>query len=272
MSFFKVEDLTAGYGGRPVVEKISFELEEGSLLGLLGANGSGKTTLLKAICGILPHQGSCVLEGTRLEKLPPRQLARLCSYIPQRSGISIDISLLDVVLMGFNPRLGLLEHPSAQMKEKARQALAQTGLEERAEDNYLQLSEGQKQLCILARTLAAEGRFLLLDEPESALDFRHRYRMLELLRDWLRGGEDGGQKKRAAAAALHDPSLALNCCDSLLLLSEGKIHAVLHPGTDPLERMEEQLAVIYGSVSLHRCRDKSGREQLVMLKENGGLE
>ncbi len=272
MSFFTVENLTAGYGGKPVVDHISFELEEGSLMGLLGANGSGKTTLLKAVCGILPHRGSCTLEKTVLEKLSPRELARLCSYIPQRSGISIDISVLDVVLMGFNPRLGLLEYSSAQMKERARQALNRTGLGGWEEENYLHLSEGQKQLCILARTLAVEGRLLLLDEPESALDFRYRYRMLELLQEWLRDGEQGENGKRAALAALHDPSLALNCCDSLLLLSEGKIRAVLHPGTDSLESMEKQLAVIYGSVSLHRCRDKSGREQLVMLKESGENE
>ena len=163
MSFFKVENLTAGYGGKQVVNHLSFELEAGSLTGLLGANGSGKSTLLKALCGILPHRGSCMLEKQFLEELSSRELARLCSYIPQRSGISIDISVLDVVLMGFNPRLGLLEYPSAQMKEKARQALDRAGLAGREEENYLHLSEGQKQLCILARTLAAESRLLLLD-------------------------------------------------------------------------------------------------------------
>ena len=68
MSFFTVSGLTAGYGGAPVVNGVSFEVEAGSLLGILGANGSGKTTLLKAVCGILPHEGSCVLETENLEK------------------------------------------------------------------------------------------------------------------------------------------------------------------------------------------------------------
>lgn len=261
MSFFSVTDLTAGYGGKPVIDRISFELEAGCLLGLLGANGSGKTTLLKSICGILPHRGSCVLEGSVLEQLSPRELAGRCSYVPQRSGISIDLSVLDVVLMGFNPRLGLLEYPSGDMKERARKALARVALRGREEENYLHLSEGQKQLCILARTLASEGRLLLLDEPESALDFRYRYQMLDLLRGWVR------EEKRAVLAALHDPSLALNYCDRLLLLADGKVLAVLKPGTDPLDKMEEELGVLYGRVSLQRCRDKSGREQLVMLKE-----
>ena len=168
MSFFSVHDLTVGYGKIPVVEKLSFSLDKGCLLGILGANGSGKTTLLKAVCGILPHAGSCVLEGEILEKLNSRQIAKCCSYIPQRSGISIDITVLDVVLMGFNPWLGLLEHPTAAMKEQGCKILAMVGLEGKEQNNYMTLSEGQKQLCILARTLCCDSRLLLLDEPESA--------------------------------------------------------------------------------------------------------
>ena len=98
-----VNDLCAGYGKESVLKNISFSLVAGQLTGILGANGCGKTTLLKAICGILPHGGSCVLDGIKLEDCSPRELARRCSYIPQRSGITIDISVLDVVLMGFNP-------------------------------------------------------------------------------------------------------------------------------------------------------------------------
>ena len=271
MSFFTVSGLTAGYGGAPVVNGVSFEVEAGSLLGILGANGSGKTTLLKAVCGILPHEGSCALETENLEKavleeLPPRRLARLCGYIPQRSGISIDISVLEAVLMGFNPRLKLLEYPSREMKEQAREALQAVGLGGREEENYQHLSEGQKQLCILARTLAAGGRLLLLDEPESALDFHYRYRMLELLKGWLKNGD------RAGLAALHDPALALNYCDCLLLLAGGEVRSLLRPGSDSLGKMEAGLSELYGPVSLRRCQNRSGREQLVMLKEEEGRQ
>lgn len=261
MSFFTVEALAAGYGRRRILQEVSFGAEAGQMVGVLGANGSGKTTLLKAVCGILPHAGACTLDGRRLEGLSPRQLARRCSYIPQRSGISIDLSVLEVVLMGFNPQLALLEQPTPAMREQARAALARAGLAGREEENYLHLSEGQKQLCILARTLAAGGDLLLLDEPESALDFRRRYQMLELLRDWVRQG------RRAAVVTLHDPALALNCCDRLVILAQGRVKAVLAPAADPLEEMERQLAAVYGAVSLCRCRDRAGRDQLVMLKE-----
>lgn len=264
MSSFRVSGLCAGFGGRRVLDDISFSLEGGNLLGILGANGSGKTTLLRSICGILPHEGECVLDGARLEGLGARKLSKLCSYIPQRSGITIDISALDVVLMGFNPQLGLLAHPTEAMTRQALDALERVGIGGMAEMNYMHLSEGQKQLCILARTLVTQGRLLLLDEPESALDFHFRYRMLQIIRDWVR------HDSRAALVALHDPMLALNYCDELLLLKNGQSIGVLRPGSDSCGRMEEMLCEIYGNVSLTSCRDRAGRDHLIMLKEGAG--
>lgn len=266
MSFFSVKGLTAGYGESPVVRDLSFSLEEGSLCGILGANGSGKTTLLKSICGILPHGGQCVLEGVAFEGLSARNRARLCGYIPQRSGIAIDISVLDVVLMGFNPWLGILEEPGAARREQARQALRQVGLSEREEDNYLTLSEGQKQLCVLARTLVGEHRLLLLDEPESALDFRYRYQMLEILRLWLK------KERRAAVVTLHDPDLALNYCQELLLLEKGRKLSMLRPEEERTETIERQLSQIYGAVSVRECRDRQGKRRHMMLKEQERTE
>ena len=261
MSFFSVSHLTAGYGNGHVIKDVSFDLNNGCLMGVLGANGSGKTTMLKAICGILPHAGSCTLDGMQLELLSVRKRAQLCSYIPQRSGISIDISALDVVLMGFNPQLKLLEQPGSAMRERAIAALAQVGLSEKAHENYLHLSEGQKQLCILARTLVSGSRLLLLDEPESALDFRHRYRMFNLL------GRHLERTQSAAIVSMHDPLLALNYCRKILLLSGGSVLGTIHPACDALSDMERMLSAIYGPVSLQRLCTNSGKTQLVMLKE-----
>lgn len=261
MSFFSAKNICTYYGKTQVLHNISFELTSGELLGILGSNGCGKTTLLKSLCGILPHEGFCTLHETTLEHCNPRQLARLCSYIPQRSGISIDISALDVVLMGFNPHLGLLEHPNAAMRQKAKQALALTGLGGKEQTNYMHLSEGQKQLCILARTLVSDSRLLLLDEPESALDFHFRYQMLKILQHWSK------EQKGGAVVTLHDPVLALNYCDKLLLLSEGKVLDLICPKTDPLDRMEHLLSRVYGTVSLHPCHDRKGNLQLLLMKE-----
>lgn len=261
MSYLSVNAVAAGYGKQNVIECISFNLESGSLMGIIGANGSGKTTLLKALCGILPHEGTCMLEDVTLEHLSARQIAKLVSYIPQRSGISIDISVLDVVLMGFNPRLGLLEHPTRNMKDEAIQTLSQVGLAGKEGTNYLHLSEGQKQLCILARTLVSGSKLLLLDEPESALDFHFRHQMLSLLHNWVT------VERRSAIVALHDPALALNFCDKLLLLSDGGVLDMIEPQTDPLDKMEHKLSMVYGPVSLQRCHNRKGEAQIVMLRE-----
>ena len=262
MSFFCVHDLSAGYTKNHIVRDVCFSLETGSVMGILGANGSGKTTLIKAICGILPHEGTCLLEDRKLEALSARQIAKLVSYIPQRSGISIDISALDVVLMGFNPQLKLLEHPTKAMVEAAREALSRVGMAEKENINYLHLSEGQKQLCILARTIVSGSRLLLLDEPESALDFQYRYRMRDMIRDWT--DTTGG----GAIITLHDPVLALNYCDKLMLLKNGEILDILSPKEDSLEKMEQVLNKVYGQVSLQLCKTRSGKEVLTMLKED----
>ena len=259
MSILEVRQLTAGYGGKKVLQGVSFSLMPGELVGILGENGSGKTTLLKSICGIVPHGGKCLVGGTDSRSLSPRALARQVSFIPQQSGISIDLSALDVVLMGFNPQLGLLEYPSQDMKQQARRALHQVGLAGREEENYQTLSQGQKQLCMLARTLVSQARLLLLDEPESALDFGGRYRMLSQLRRCL--GEHCG-----ALVTLHDPQLALNCCDRLLLLGGGKLLGEICPKQDSLESMEEKLIGLYGGLTLLRAENRQGLRQLVLLK------
>lgn len=264
MTLFSAKNITAGYGEKVVVSDVSFELDGGCVLGIVGANGSGKTTLLKAICGILSHTGESRIQGKILEKESSRQLAKICSYIPQRSGISIDISALDVVLMGFNPYLKLLENPTHEMEQIAREMLSKVGLSGKENTNYMHLSEGQKQLCILARTLGVDSKLLLLDEPESALDFQHRYKMLNLIRDWVNDNE------RCVIVTLHDPALALNYCDKLLVLSEGSVLDIINPRSDSIQSMEAVLSKIYGKVSLQYCMTQNCQKQLVMLKEEEG--
>lgn len=261
MSFFQVENIAASYGNQQILHSISFGVEAGEIAGILGANGSGKTTLIKSICGILPHAGMCMLDGERLDALPPRKIAQRCSYIPQRSGIAIELSALDVVLMGFNARLSLLEQPNARMRASALAALEQVGLKDRLHDNYLTLSEGQKQLCMLARALVSGSKAMLLDEPESALDFRHRHHILSLIRSWI------AQEQRCALISLHDPQLALRYCDRLLLIDRGQIADVLRPKQSELPHMEAALRRLYGNIELVHCEDRGGKSHLVMLNE-----
>lgn len=275
-----VEGLGGAYGSGFALQEVSFTVEEGTLTALLGANGSGKTTLLKMICQQRKHQGACRLaremsEGggdvgsalereagsMLLEQLSLRQLSRQVSYIPQRSGITVGLTVLDVVLMGFNPVLGLLEGPSQSQRRQAAKALEMLGLAGYEERDYLSLSEGQKQLAMLARTLLEDSRLLILDEPDSALDIPNRCRLMERLRALVREG------RRAGLLSLHDPQLALEFCDQLLLIRAGRCVGRLCPGHDPLPVMEEALAQIYGPITLAECVDRRGRKRLILLWE-----
>lgn len=253
----EVERLRAGYGKRMVLRDVSFRVDGGMLTALLGANGCGKTTLLKALCRQLPYDGRCLLGGTSLRDVPRKALARQVSYIPQRSGIGVSLPVLEVVLMGFNPALGLLERPSAAQRNQALEALAAVGLADRAGEDYQRLSEGQKQLCILARTIVEDAPLLLMDEPESSLDFDHRHRIMRRLAALVR---DTG---KAALITLHDPALALAYCQRLILLKDGVCIAVLHPGSDALADMEAALTAIYGPIRLTRLD-----QRLIMLPED----
>lgn len=257
----EVKNLCAGYGKKEILHQISFSVQAHEIVGILGANGSGKTTLLKALCAIQPSQGEIRLLGQDIRTLSARQIAKLSRYIPQRSGISIDISVLDVVLMGFNPQLGLLEAPTPAMRSAAIAALERVGMQERVNHNFQVLSEGQKQLCILARTMLLQRGILFLDEPESALDFSGRYRILELVRQWM------SEREGSALVTLHDPQLALNHCDRLVLLKDGCLFTSLSPKVDSPALMEEKLSQVFGPLSICQCVTRNKQRQLVILKE-----
>ena len=177
-----IQDLSVSLGGHQILNHLSLSVENpGHMIALLGPNGSGKTTLLRAICGELSHSGHVLLNGQDLTALSPKALAGLVSYIPQQSGISISMSALDIVLMGFYSRLKLFEQPSAKMREAALQALASVGMDDFANRDYLTLSGGEQQLVILARTLIEDTSLLLFDEPDSSLDLGNKYRAVDLL-------------------------------------------------------------------------------------------
>ena len=103
--YVEMKNIYKKYGDFVASDHVSFGVEKGKLVALLGPSGSGKTTLLKAVCGELPHGGHVVLEGLELAGLRAKELAKRVSYIPQQSGISISMSVLDVVLMGFYSKL-----------------------------------------------------------------------------------------------------------------------------------------------------------------------
>lgn len=244
MSFFQCTDLKYSYGKKEVLSGVSFFAESGELVGIIGANGSGKTTLVKSICSLVKGEGEIMLCGENLSDKSERGMARTVSYIPQRSGIDISISVLDAVLMGFNAEMNPLARYTDSQRERAIAALTEVGIEHLTHRDYQSLSEGEKQLCIIARAFVSQRKLLLLDEPESSLDFRNRNYVTALIKNKIK--EWGS----ACLVCLHEPSVALQYCDRLVLIDGGKCIAQLKPQRDSIEVMEEKLKLIYGNIRL----------------------
>lgn len=259
--FFRAEHISAAYGKNVVLRDVSFSVESGTLTCLLGANGSGKSTLMRSMAGQLPHEGRCRLTGNTLEDLSLRQLAQHVSYIPQRSGMTISLPVLDVVTMGFNPKLKLFERPNQSQLKQAKEALRDVGMDGFVEQDYLTLSEGQKQLVILARLLIEDTNLLLLDEPDSALDVQNRHLMMQKVRAMIKGGG------KAGILCLHDPMLALEYCDQIMLLKDGTCVGELYPQQDTVADMETGLRQIYGNVRLGEIFHRMGKRHLALIWE-----
>lgn len=259
--YFQVQHVSAGYGDKEIIHDVNFEIEPNTLTALIGPNGCGKTTLLKSIVNLLDYQGKCLLQGEDLREVSVRKLAQRISYIPQRSGIHVSLSVLDVVLMGFNPVLKLLERPSKKQRQRAKAAITSVGLSKYMNKDYLTLSEGQKQLVLLARTMIEDTELLILDEPDSALDFQNRYMILNILKEMTE------KEKKSGILCIHDPAVALEFCQQIVVMKDGKIIDILHPQTDTLEKMEKTLRIVYGNVTLNKCFDRNDMAHLVLLWE-----
>jgi len=262
-NLLSVQDLSAGYGGKPVVKGVSFDVSASECCGLLGLNGSGKTTLLKSICGLLPISGGgCYLNGIDCSKMNEKARARSFSYMPQRLSKLIGVTVFDVVMMGLNPQLGLLEYPSESHKAGVQQALDKIGIPHLAGDDFSRLSEGQKQLVILARSLVQNAPVMMLDEPDSALDFINKHKTLKRIRRLIR---DEG---KTALVTLHDPNLALAYCDRLILLQEGKVVSEISLSQASAEEVRSCLATIYGEITL---LEHDGKLVVLNKTEDGSL-
>ena len=213
-----LQNIRSGYGEREIVCGASLTVQSGEFCALLGLNGCGKTTLLRSACGLLPlRTGSCMVGETDTTRLDEKSRARLMSYIPQRGSPIMGKTVLEVVLMGFNARLRLLDSPGEAHRRIAMEHLTHLGLAELAGRDYSTLSEGQKQLAILARALSQDTPVMLMDEPDSALDFVNRHMVLGKMREVLH------ERQQAGLITLHDPNFALAYCDRLLLMRDGII-------------------------------------------------
>lgn len=165
MAQITVDNLTLGYEGRAVVRGLSFAVEAGDCLCIVGENGSGKSTLMKTLLGLQPPLGGTVRFGDGLTR-------RELGYLPQQTDLQRDFPALvgEIVLSGFQGRCGLRPFYTRAEKAEAARLLHKVGAAHLAGRCYRELSGGQQQRVLLARALCAARSLLILDEPITGLD------------------------------------------------------------------------------------------------------
>jgi len=251
MTGLSIDNITAGYDGREIISGIEFSIERGEFCALLGRNGSGKTTLFKSLCGLIKsYSGSFYVDDVDCTNLNERKRAQYISYIPQRHSKLQGVLVRDVVLMGYNPTLPLLASPNKSEMAYAENLVMQMELGELADKDFSRLSEGQKQLIILTRTLVQNAPVMLMDEPDSSLDFPNRHSVLAKIRDIIH------QQNKVGLVTLHDPNFALEYCDKIVLIANGKLLGELRPKTATEQEVLTHLSKIYGNIDVleHRGR------------------
>ena len=202
-------------GGPQVLKDVSFSLEPGRFLAILGNNGAGKSTLLKCFNHILkPDAGAVLLDGENLLSMSAREVAKRVAFVSQ-SVPSTQMTVHDVVMLGRRPYMkwGFTEEDHAIVHD----AMHRLDVEDMRGRFLNQLSGGEKQKVMLARALAQQPKVLLLDEPTSALDIQNQYQVLKLVRSICH------KDQITAIVVIHDLNLALRFCDRFLLLKGGEV-------------------------------------------------
>jgi iron complex transport system ATP-binding protein len=207
--------LAIGYRDRLVGSGLDVALAEGEVLALLGPNGGGKTTLLKTLLGLLPPRaGEVRCAGRALAATSIRERAQLLAYVPQSHVATFAFPVETVVLMGRTAHSGLFSRPTARDHAVAAAALKRFGIEHLAERPYTMISGGERQLVLLARALAQEPRFIVLDEPTASLDFGNQGKVMREIKTLSAAGH-------GVLFTTHDPNQALRLADRAFLLRAG---------------------------------------------------
>lgn len=215
----RLDSVACSYGAKEVVKDVSFTLQAGDVMCLLGANGSGKTTLFRAILRFLPlTRGGVYMDGETIAHWPRRRLARTIAYVPQAHIPPFAFKVRDVVLMARTAHMnsmGVARHQDYEIVDQALDSLGITGL---GEKEYTQLSGGERQMVLIARALAQEAKLLVMDEPASNLDFGNQIRMLAEVKRLSERGV-------SVLITTHSPNHAFLCASQVAVMKAGRLLA-----------------------------------------------
>lgn len=215
----EVKNVTFSYKGMAtnVLEEVSFMIEAGQCLAILGNNGAGKSTLLKCINRICPIQeGSVYIDKKDAYEMNTRILAQNIAYVPQRTEAT-DMTVFDTVLLGRKPYIKW--DITVEDREIVADIISQMGLEKFALRNISTLSGGEAQIVMLSRALAQQPKVLLLDEPTSNLDLKNQHEVLQIVRNIAE------KNQISVAIVIHDLNLAAHYCDKFLLMKDKNVYS-----------------------------------------------
>lgn len=241
------------HNGQPavqVIRQVSLSIPRGQLWVILGPNGSGKTTLLKLMAGLVnPTAGLVLLDDVSLSRRSSRHIARSVALVPQETQPAFSYSVIQMVLMGRSPHLGVFGFERPLDLVIARDCLAKTDALHLENRPFDELSSGEKQRVVIARALAQQPRMLLLDEPTSFLDVGHQLQIYHLLRKLAADGI-------TVVCVSHDINAAAQYADSLLLLNAGQVAAC-----GAIERVltAENVNAVYGVAADVMPHPRTGR-------------
>lgn len=229
-----IEHLNLSIKQRTLLEDISLKTKDGQFVGLIGANGSGKSTLLKTIYKTLkPDSGEIYLDELNILHSSEKKVAQNLSVVSQFNELSFDLTVKQMVMLGRTPHKRLLEQENKQDLQIVELALNKTNLLDYQDRSFLSLSGGEKQRVILARAIAQDPQFMILDEPCNHLDIRYQLEIMEIVKNLDIG----------ILAALHSLEDACRYCDELYVLKHGNIIAHGKPKEILTETLIEE---VYG--------------------------
>ncbi|WP_068672894.1 metal ABC transporter ATP-binding protein [Oceanobacillus sp. Castelsardo] len=206
-----VDHLHVSYYGKEVIKDVSFSINTGKLVGIIGPNGAGKSTIMKATLGLIPKDKGNV----RILEKPLKAVRKKIAYVPQRNNLDWDfpINVIDTVLLGTYPHLGLMRRPNAKQKEWAFQCLKEVGMEDFSKQQIGELSGGQQQRVFLARALAQKAELFFLDEPFVGIDVSSETTIIKILKNLC-------DKGKTVLVVHHDLTKVEDYFDELILLNK----------------------------------------------------
>lgn len=241
------KDLRFSYGGKTVLDDISFSVGSGEAIAVLGPNGVGKSTLFRCMLGFLrPQAGELTIDGTNIMEISGRALSQKLAYIPQSYNPAFDHTVLDSVLMGAAGRLGPMDRPGRKERAEAIEILESLGIGILAGRGCTKISGGERQLMLLARALFQHAQMLILDEPTANLDYGNCCLVMERIEKLAKTGY-------TVLFSTHDPNQAFRYASRALALKDGR---VLADGAPDAVLSSQVLSALYGvrvSVSQIDC-------------------